>query len=99
MMKKYFYTDGKEKFGPFSYDELKQLKLTRETRVWYYGLENWTILSEIEELQAITKAIPPKLKDNEPRNTTQKVNTAVKPPSIKKLEKTKLKDKWKFRLN
>lgn len=92
-MKKYFYTDGVEKFGPFSFDELKQLNLTRETKIWYYGLEKWTLLSEIEELQHVTETIPPKLKSNELRNTTQEVKATVNPPSIKKNEKTKPKNK------
>lgn len=77
-MKRYFYTDGKEKFGPFSFEELKQLSLTRETKIWYYGLENWKMLSEIEELQFLTKTIPPKLK----KNTIKEDKNTVKPPSV-----------------
>lgn len=92
-MKKYFYTDGIEKFGPFSFEELKRLNLTRETKIWYYGLENWTTLSKIEELQSITKTIPPKLKVNEASNTTHEFETTTKPPSIKKNEKPKPKNK------
>lgn len=61
-MRKYFYTDGVNKFGPFSKDELKSQKVHRSTKVWYYGLEKWTEMSEIIELNDITSTIPPELK-------------------------------------
>jgi len=60
-MRKYFYTDGKDKFGPFSEDELKRKNLSRETKIWHYGLDDWTSLSEIEELSGVTNSIPPEL--------------------------------------
>ena len=60
-MRKYFYTNGKGKFGPFSEDDLKKENLSRGTKVWFFGLDDWTILSEIEELSGVTKSIPPEL--------------------------------------
>jgi len=69
-MKKYFYINGDNKIGPFSFEELKNQDLTRETKVWFYGLNNWTILSEVDELKHITNSIPPKLKV-----TKQNINT------------------------
>ncbi len=60
-MKRYFYTDSKEKFGPFSLEELADQKLSRQTKVWFYGLKNWTPISEIEELKSIVSGIPPEL--------------------------------------
>jgi len=86
-MKKYFYTDGIEKFGPFTIDELKEQNLSRVTKVWFYGLDNWTTLSEIDELNSITSSIPPQLKisnaketqnTNEPKPTKQKLNIEKK---------------------
>lgn len=61
-MKKYFYINGDKKLGPFTFDELKNQNLTRDTKVWFHGLVNWAKLSEIEELNSITKSIPPPLK-------------------------------------
>ncbi|MFZ6664100.1 DUF4339 domain-containing protein [Peijinzhouia sedimentorum] len=58
-MRKYFYTDGKTKFGPFLLDDLKNKDLTRDTLVWYYGLPTWTPISEIIELKEVLRAIPP----------------------------------------
>lgn len=63
-MKKYFYTDGVEKLGPFTFEELKQQPITRETKVWYYGLENWTKLADLDELKDITNSLPPPIKNN-----------------------------------
>lgn len=61
-MRKYFYTDGVSKFGPFSKDELKSQQLKRSTKVWYYGLEKWTEMSEISDLNDIISTIPPEIK-------------------------------------
>lgn len=70
-MKKYFYNDGKEKFGPFTLDELKEQNLSRDTKVWFYGLNNWKPLSDIEELSSLINSIPPLLKKSE----SEMVNT------------------------
>lgn len=64
-MRKYFYYDGKEKFGPFTLDELKEQNLSRDNKVWFYGLNNWKPLSDIEELNSLTNSIPPPLKISE----------------------------------
>lgn len=61
-MRKYFYTDGISKFGPFSKDELKSQQIKRSTKVWYYGLEKWTEISEISDLDDIISTIPPEIK-------------------------------------
>lgn len=61
-MRKYFYTNGKEIFGPFLRDELRNLDLTRSSKFWYYGLESWVEISMIEELEDISRSLPPDLK-------------------------------------
>lgn len=61
-MRKYFYLDGKERKGPLSIEELQKQIINRETKVWFYGLDNWTAISEIDELKFLTKSIPPQLK-------------------------------------
>jgi len=60
-MIKYFYTDGNAKFGPFTKEELKMQKITRDTKIWYYGIEKWTELSNIKELNDIFTSIPPNI--------------------------------------
>ena len=95
-MKKYFYTNGKEKIGPFTIDELKEQNLSRETKVWFYGLDNWTTLSEIDELDSITSSIPPQLKTS---NAKENQNS-IKPKPIKQklsIEKKPIKTRNKLK--
>ena len=92
-MKKYFYTNGKDKIGPFSFEELKEQKLSRETKVWFYGLDKWTSLSEIEELKSIAYSIPPRLKFPEPQKTIQEADIKKTAPSQKKIAKNNSKSK------
>jgi hypothetical protein len=60
-MRKYFYTNGVDKTGPFSLEDLRRQSLTRETKVWYYGLDDWKKISEIEELKSLVQSMPPSL--------------------------------------
>jgi hypothetical protein len=63
-MTKYFYLDGNKKLGPFIKDELIEKNLNRDSRIWYYGLEEWTKLSDIVELKEIFNSLPPELTTN-----------------------------------
>jgi len=58
-MKKYFYSDGKEKFGPFSFEELKNENINRDILIWFEGLDDWKQAKDIEEFEEILKLIPP----------------------------------------
>lgn len=58
-MVKYFYIEGNEKFGPFSSIELKRQPISRTTKVWCYGMENWLEISEVPELRDVINSIPP----------------------------------------
>lgn len=58
-MRKYFYSDGTEKFGPYSFEELSSKTLNRNTQIWYLGLDKWVLISEVEELKDLLKKIPP----------------------------------------
>ena len=61
-MKNYYYTDGNEKFGPFTLEELKGKKITRNTLVWYSDLLDWKRAGEIPELQELLSIGPPDIK-------------------------------------
>ncbi len=94
-MRKYFYTDGVNKFGPFSKDELKSHQINRSTKIWYYGLDKWTEIKEISELEDITSTIPPELKpfNDSNENKIQKLEKKLveKPlPVHQKQNKSKL---------
>ena len=97
-MTKYFYLEGDKKIGPFTKDELKDKNLNRDSRIWYYGLEEWTKLSDIVELKEIFNSLPPELTlSNNQGNKEIFVNEKIQ-PSISKKEipknKTNKNIKW-----
>lgn len=49
-MRNYFYTDGQNRFGPFSLDDMRRKRLPGHTQVWYQGLNDWVSISEIHDL-------------------------------------------------
>ncbi len=81
MSKFYIHIDGQQQ-GPFTTDELKDLKIARETMVWFEGEEDWKKAIEIEELQEIIKSIPPPLVDKEIENEKKLIDKEK--PSRKK---------------
>ena len=62
-MRQYYIYDGQKKKGPFDLEQLKSQSLSKETPVWYEGLENWAMAGNIDELQElfIRKKTPPPL--------------------------------------
>ncbi|MDQ3017398.1 MAG: DUF4339 domain-containing protein, partial [Bacteroidota bacterium] len=52
-MSQYYYTDGKERFGPFSLDDLRGKNLTGETLVWREGLTDWIPAKTISDLNPL----------------------------------------------
>ena len=99
-MRKYFYTDGVTKFGPYSKEELKTEKISRSTKVWYLGIEKWTELSLINELDDVTSVIPPDIKKPNPLlNNKPKTNKFDYKETISSLMlnlKKYYKRKWFF---
>lgn len=64
-MKKYYYTDGSNTFGPFSIEELSEKSLSKDSYIWYEGLDNWTRAGELQELDQLFPSrviIPPPIK-------------------------------------
>jgi hypothetical protein len=79
-MKKYFYTDGSNNFGPFTLEELQEKKITRETKVWFQELGEWKPAGEVPELTEIFKLVPPPItKTNSNYNSMENLNNQ-KPP-------------------
>jgi preprotein translocase subunit SecG len=58
-MKKYFLHNGTESSGPFSFDELRALKITKTTPVWFEGMEKWKYAGDVEELHELVAVTPP----------------------------------------
>ena len=79
-MKKYFYTDGTNNFGPFTLEELTEKKITREAKVWFQELGDWKPAGTVPELTEIFKLIPPPItKTNSNFNSMENLNNQ-KPP-------------------
>jgi GYF domain 2 len=58
-MQKYFLkNDAGDQEGPFSPEELIAKGVGPDTPVWYEGIENWTTVSQVEELQTALSSIP-----------------------------------------
>ena len=62
-MRQYFYAEGDQQLGPFSFDELKTKNLSPDTLVWFEGMTDWTRAGDVQELAelftASTSAPPP----------------------------------------
>ncbi|MFZ6664102.1 GYF domain-containing protein [Peijinzhouia sedimentorum] len=58
-MRKYFYSNGQEKQGPVTFDELKNLDINPETLIWHEGMDEWKAAKFIFELQEILELKPP----------------------------------------
>ena len=52
-MVQYYYTDGKERFGPFSIEELKDKSITAQTLVWKEGLPDWVPANTLSDLNVL----------------------------------------------
>ncbi|MBX3163276.1 MAG: DUF4339 domain-containing protein [Bacteroidetes bacterium] len=65
-MKKFYIHKDDQQQGPFSADELKDLKITRDTMVWFEGADNWKKAIEVDDLKEIFKSIPPPIQTNTP---------------------------------
>jgi len=51
-MKSYFISKNSQpKEGPFNLEQLKKIKIDKDTLVWYEGLEEWKNANEIDELK------------------------------------------------
>lgn len=79
-MKKYYIHNGTEQQGPFSLEELKDLKINQDTMIWFEGAENWQKANEVNELREFFKSIPPPI---------QNLNSSAPPPFIANKPKEK----------
>lgn len=82
-MKHFFYFDGEKQNGPFTFEQLKNENIKKETLIWFEGLDDWKPAKEIRELDEIFELIPPPIPKNEfnreheltePNNESEKSN-------------------------
>lgn len=78
-MKIYYLHIGEKQSGPFDIEELKQKDITKETPIWYQGLNDWTTAGEINELSSFFQGTPPPLKAAPPAYAHSSVNKEAVP--------------------
>jgi hypothetical protein len=78
-MRQYYIHDGKDQKGPFTFDQLKGLNISKSTSLWYEGLENWTTAGNVDELKVLFNNTAPPPFEKPP----------VSPPPIPKIAKQK----------
>lgn len=75
-MEYYYSTNGNDKIGPMSLDELKQKKITPKTLIWHEELDDWKMAEQLPELKNI-------LKKNEIEIELAKTNKEIKKNNLK----------------
>jgi len=58
-MATYFIHDDKNLHGPFTFEEMKDKELKKDTPVWTEGLDNWVTAAEIPDLKPLLAVVPP----------------------------------------
>ena len=86
-MKKFYYSNGNTKHGPFTFEELKDKEINTKTLIWYEGLKDWIIASEMEEMKPILELIPPPIKTSKKEENTQNLSdeSEIKEDDISKV--------------
>jgi len=78
-MQKYYLHNGIDNIGPFSKEELKTRKITKDTPVWSNEMDDWKKAGEIDELKIILLTMPPPLiKAPYDNKTTPKKSNLIK---------------------
>lgn len=60
-MNKYYYAEGESQFGPYTLDELKRFRITKDTLVWTEGMDDWIAAAHVQELETLFIQSPPKI--------------------------------------
>lgn len=58
----YFIHNGNSQRGPFTLQELREQKISKDTLVWSEGMSDWQQADRIEELKPLFAATPPPLR-------------------------------------
>jgi uncharacterized membrane protein YhaH (DUF805 family) len=76
-MEYYYSTNGNDKNGPFSFDELKQKNITPKTLIWHEELDNWKMAGQLPELKNVIEKASKNLKKKE--SVREKINLDEQP--------------------
>jgi hypothetical protein len=56
-MSQYYYTDGKERYGPFTLEQLKEKNIGGDTLVWKEGMADWQPANSLPDFQTISPPV------------------------------------------
>ena len=91
-MREYYYTDGQERFGPFTFEQLKEKEITPDTKVWFMGIPDWKPAKEVPELTALfyeDQTPPPVITEFEYVSIKNKANGSVDKVTSKRWDELK----------
>lgn len=74
-MKKYYYSDGLNRLGPFSLEELKQKNITKEHLVWFESMNDWQKAGTIDELKDLFNVPAPPTPSQKISNSSRSLNS------------------------
>jgi uncharacterized membrane protein YhaH (DUF805 family) len=74
-MRRFFYSNGKEKEGPFFKEELQQKDIQPSTLIWFEGLDDWTKAEYVLEIKEILELSPPPIKSDEQKINLENVSS------------------------
>lgn len=77
-MKKYFYSNDNQKSGPYSFEELKNENIKKETLIWFEGLDDWTKAEYVLEIKEILELSPPQIIPSEQNINTENESSNFK---------------------
>jgi hypothetical protein len=53
MERQYFIMQNDQQTGPFTLEQLKTMQLSKDTKIWYQGLDSWKTIEEIPEIMQL----------------------------------------------
>ncbi len=82
--KEYYIVIHGKPNGPFSFENLKNQKINRESLIWFDGLDKWERARNIPELQPLFRAVPPPIDPLDIKEEANKMPPIPEPPAIPK---------------
>lgn len=79
-MRKYFYNDGVNEVGPFTLEELREKKISKETKVWFQELGDWKPAGTIPELTELFISVSPPIEKSKSNFNNMENSNNQRPP-------------------
>jgi len=88
-LRNYFYLEGDKQIGPFTFENLKNENIKKETLIWFEGLDDWKLANDIKELDEILELNPPPIQNDEFYSETKSSETYNKSEESKSFVRKK----------